>query len=38
MGEAPPRNFLRLGFASIGRERIEAGIAALAQAARAVAR
>ena len=34
MGEAPPRNFLRLGFASIARERIAAGIAALGQAAR----
>ena len=36
MGEAPPRNFLRLGFASIARERIGAGIAALGQAARAL--
>jgi GntR family transcriptional regulator / MocR family aminotransferase len=36
MGEAPPRNFLRLGFASIARERIAAGIAALGQAARAL--
>jgi GntR family transcriptional regulator/MocR family aminotransferase len=36
-GDPPPRNFLRLGFASISRERIESGIAALAQAARAVA-
>ncbi len=36
MGDAPPRHFLRLGFASIGRERIAAGIAALGQAARAL--
>jgi len=34
-GAAPPRNFLRLGFASISRERIENGIAALGEAARA---
>ena len=36
MGDAPPRNFLRLGFASIARERIGAGIAALGQAAQAL--
>jgi GntR family transcriptional regulator/MocR family aminotransferase len=36
MGEAPPRHFLRLGFASIARERIARGIAALGQAARAL--
>jgi len=36
MGDAPPRNYLRLGFASIARERIPAGIAALGQAARAL--
>jgi GntR family transcriptional regulator / MocR family aminotransferase len=36
MGEAAPRHYLRLGFASISRERIEAGIAALGQAARAI--
>jgi GntR family transcriptional regulator/MocR family aminotransferase len=35
-GDNPPRNFLRLGFASISRERIESGIAALAQATKAV--
>ncbi len=35
-GDAPPRNYLRLGFASISRDRIENGIAALGEAARAV--
>jgi len=36
MGADPPRNFLRLGFASISRERIEAGIAALGQSMRSL--
>lgn len=36
VGDTPPRNFLRLGFASISRDRIEGGIAALGQAARVV--
>ena len=31
MGEDPPRNFMRLGFSSIPAERIEPGVAALAQ-------
>ena len=35
-GDAPPRNYLRLGFASISRDRIDNGVAALGQAARAV--
>jgi GntR family transcriptional regulator/MocR family aminotransferase len=35
-GDNPPRNFLRLGFASISRERIDSGIAALAKAVEAV--
>jgi GntR family transcriptional regulator/MocR family aminotransferase len=35
-GDNPPRNFLRLGFASISRERIENGIAALAKAVEVV--
>jgi GntR family transcriptional regulator/MocR family aminotransferase len=35
-GEAPPRHYLRLGFTSISRERIEPGIAALGRAARAL--
>jgi len=34
MGPDRPRQHLRLGFASVARERIEAGIAALGQAAR----
>ena len=36
MGDDPPRNYLRLGFASISRDRIEAGIAALGKAARSL--
>jgi GntR family transcriptional regulator/MocR family aminotransferase len=35
-GEDPPRNYLRLGFASISRDRIASGIAALGEAVRAV--
>ena len=35
-GEDPPRNYLRLGFASISRDRIANGIAALGDAVRAV--
>jgi DNA-binding transcriptional MocR family regulator len=34
MHDQPPKNFLRLGFASIPQERIDSGIAALAEAYR----